>query len=67
METRISSEDILELICHKLSPHEIFLYTLMLEGMSEEKILETLEISFEEYSAMVDKFNFLLENIALDV
>jgi hypothetical protein len=39
----------------------------MLEGMSEEKILETLEISFEQYSDMVDKFNFLLENIALDV
>jgi len=67
MDTRISSEDILELISHKLSPHEIFLYTLMLEGMSEEKILETLEISFEQYSDMVDKFNFLLENIALDV
>ena len=67
MDTRISSEDILELISHKLSPHEIFLYTLMLEGMSEDKILETLEISSEEYDAMVDKFNFLLENIALDV
>ena len=37
MDTDISSEDILELISHKLSPHEIFLYTLMLEGMSEEE------------------------------
>ena len=67
MDTDISSEDILELICHKLSPHEIFLYTLMLEGMSEDKILETLKISSEEYDAMVDKFNILLESIAVDV
>jgi hypothetical protein len=67
MGTEISAEDILELIIHKLSPHEIFLYTLMLEGMSEDKILETLKISSEEYDAMVDKFNFLLESIAVDV
>ena len=67
MDTDISSEDILELISHKLSPHEIFLYTLMLEGMSEDKILETLKISSEEYDAMVDKFNILLESIAVDV
>jgi hypothetical protein len=67
MGTEISAEDILELIIHKLSPHEIFLYTLMLEGMSEDKILETLKISSEEYDAMVDKFNLLLESIAVDV
>ena len=67
MGTDISSEDLLELISHKLSPHEIFLYTLMLEGMSEDKILETLKISSEEYDAMVDKFNILLESIAVDV
>jgi hypothetical protein len=67
MDTEISAEDILELISPKLSPHEIFLYTLMLEGMSEDKILETLKISSEEYDAMVDKFNFLLESIAVDV
>jgi hypothetical protein len=39
----------------------------MLEGMSEDKILETLKISSEEYDAMVDKFNLLLESIAVDV
>jgi hypothetical protein len=63
MDTRFSSEDILELISDKLSAKEIFLYTLMLEGMSEDKILETLNITSEEYDAMVDKFNLLSESL----
>ena len=67
MDTSISSEDILEMISHKLSTKEIFVYTLMLEGMSEEDILKDLGLTLEEYLAMIDKFNFLLESLASDV
>ena len=67
MDTSISSEDILEMISHKLSTKEIFVYTLMLEGMSEEEILRDLGLTLEEYLAMIDKFNFFLESLASDV
>ena len=67
MDTSISSEDILEMISHKLSTKEIFVYTLMLEGMSEEDILKDLGLTLEEYLAMIDKFNFFLESLASDV
>jgi len=63
MDTRLGSEDILELLSNKLSTKEIFIYTLMIEGMSEEDIIKNLEISLEEYNAMIDKFNLLSESL----
>jgi hypothetical protein len=63
MDTTFSSEDILELLSDKLSTKEIFVYTLMIAGMSEENIIKNLDISLEEYNAMIDKFNLLSESL----
>lgn len=63
MDTTFSSEDILELLSDKLSTKEIFVYTLMIAGMSEENIIKNLDISLEEYNAMIEKFNLLSESL----
>jgi ATP/maltotriose-dependent transcriptional regulator MalT len=63
MDTTLSSEDILELLSDKLSTKEIFVYTLMIAGMSEENIIKNLDISLEEYNAMIEKFNLLSESL----
>lgn len=63
MDTTFSSEDILELLKDKLSTKEIFVYTLMIAGMSEENIIKNLDISLEEYNTMIDKFNLLSESL----
>jgi hypothetical protein len=63
MDTTFSSEDILELLSDKLSTKEIFVYTLMIAGISEENIIKNLDISLEEYNAMIEKFNLLSESL----